>query len=257
MSQKREYAYSGLSSSPLAAKELEPVAQEIAIARGQCVAEAFFHMAALRSLRGDAPAIRVAPVTCPGAWVQDQQASEGNQAAHLLPGQILISGSPVWCLDGVALPSEVAPDRVQRLALSTQMCFARTTVLPAFFNRADSQAEMLASELGGGLKRLFGSTVQSLWSGARVDERRPLAIDRGMLLRALGGWFQTVNGVYQQAAERKRATASQASDSEIRQRRLNEAQVLSVYADSFRVAADPSRFVRNRLGWIDQLYPML
>jgi hypothetical protein len=185
--------------------------------------------------------------------VQDRSAAAGNQAAHLLPGQILVGGRPVWQLAIPPTPARQA--QAQRVSLRTQMCFARTNNLPATFNRADSQAEVMAAAAGRGLKQEFADSVQLMWASSRVDAQRPFAVDRSAVLRGLGDWFTKIGRVYQAAARQKRLAAAGAGPK--RQDRLDEAEVLHVYADSFSVAADPSRFVRSHLGFIDQHYPGL
>jgi hypothetical protein len=252
--ERRAIAYTGTSNPSPSTYDLEPVAEDIAIARGECVAEALFHMAAIRSLQSDTNTQAHANITCAGAMLQDRLATDGKQAAHLVPGQIKVHGQPVWALAVTQEGSGLDPARVQRVSLRTQMCFARTSVLPAHFNRADSQAEQMASEAGGGLKHSFGETVRSMWSTARVDPAHPLLVDRAAVLRALGGWFTTVNRVYTAAAQLKQASAARASNADAKQRRQDEAQVLTVYANSFKVAADPSRFVNRHLGWLDGMY---
>jgi hypothetical protein len=253
----RTVAYTGISNPSPTITDLAPAAEDIAIARGECVAEALFHMAAIRSLQRLPKRQEAATVACPGAMLQDRMATEGKQAAHLLPGQITVDGQPVWALAAVPENGGFDHGEAERVSLRTQMCFARTNVLPALFNRADSQAERMAADTSGGLKHLFAQTVRAMWSSARVDQERPLVIDRAAVLKSLGAWFVTVNHVYTTAAQLKQLSAARASDASTRQRRQDEAQVLSVYANSFKVAANPSNFVRSHLGWIDSVYRFL
>jgi hypothetical protein len=245
---EREVAYRGTANPSPGTVDLVPAAEDIAIARAECVAEVLFHIAAIRTLK-EAPA----QVACPGASVQDRMASEGKQAAHLLPGRINIDGQAVWAL---ALPADGDPNESERnrLSLRTQMCFAKTNVLPALFNRADSQAEKMAAQAGGGLKSLFGQTVHVLWHCARVNPELPFVIDRPAVMKALGGWCVAVNQVYANAARRKQLSAASAPDAKTREQRQDEARVLSAYAGSLKIAAEPGRFVRSHLGWIDQIY---
>jgi hypothetical protein len=250
----RDILHGGASSTTRSQHSLRTVAEDIAIERGECVAEAFFHMAAVRSLH---PALRAPVVTCRGAAVQDQKATDGAQAAHLLPGQILIGAQPIWALAEAAPGSGLGADEVGRLSPRLQMCFAKTNSVPAHFNRADSQAEKMAAAAGGGLKNLFADAVRALWENARVDAARPLVIDRGNVIRALGVWFSAVNGVYRAAEQQKRAAVAREREAAAQQRRSDEADVLAAYADSFRVAAEPTRFVRSHLSWIDQVYRWL
>jgi hypothetical protein len=250
----RDILYRGSSGTTRNATELRPGAEDIAIERGECVAEAFFHMAAVRSLH---PVRKGAIVTCRAAQKQHQSASFGDQAAHLLPGQILVDARPIWDFVTLQPGSAVTPNDVGRLGPSLQMCFARTNSVPAHFNRADSQAEWMAASAGRGLKDLFADSVNLMWVNARVDPARPLVVDRANVIRAMGHWFAAVNGIYQSAERLKRTAAASERDPAARQRRTDEADVLAAYADSFRVAAEPTRFVRTHLGWIDQVYRWL
>jgi hypothetical protein len=250
----RDILHGNASSTARSQHSLRTVAEDIAIERGECVAEAFFHMAAVRSLY---PGLRAPIVTCRGASVQDQQATDGAQAAHLLPGQILIGAQPIWALAEAAPQTGLGASELGRLSPRLQMCFAKTNSVPAHFNRADSRAERMAAAAGGGLKRLFADAVRSLWENARTDVARPLVVDRDNAIRAMGLWFSSVNGVYRAAEQQKRAAAAREREPAARERRNDEADVLAAYADSFRVAAEPTRFVRSHLGWIDQVYRWL
>ena len=240
-------------------QNLTALAEDVAIQRGAMVAEVLFHIAAIRSLHpqrgGDI-------VQCVAAWVQDMGASSGQQAAHLLPGQILIATVPVWQLAQVpaGAPADSATPLqadVLRLAQQTQVCFAKTNVLPALFNRADSQAENSAQDRGfAGLKELFRLAVQNLWSNVRVDAASPLAIDRAAVLASLKIWFRQINEVYDMASARKQEAARVAHDSNTKAAREDEARVLAVYADSFKVA-NPARFVEAHVRDISQRYAVL
>jgi hypothetical protein len=211
-------------------QNLVPVAQDVAIARGQLVAQVLFEIAAIRSLQLTAAHPECAIVTCVAAHVQTSSAQHQQQAAHLLPGQIMIGAEPVWML--AKHPDAALSAEVSRLAHQTRMCFAWTNVLPALFNIADSEAEG-TGRVGAAqtLKPLFASIVQTLWKTARVDPAQPLTIDRAATLTALRRWFEQVTRVYLDAASRKAARGRQ-----------DEARVLTTYADSFKVA-NVGRFV--------------
>lgn len=223
---------------------LECVAEDVAIHRGQVVAETMFHLAAIRSLQ-TAPELGArAVVTCEKASVQVSTAQEGQQAAHLVPGQILVGGRYVWDLATHRDPK--IQGEVTRLKQQTQLCFAWVNVLPAAFNKADSEAEGRGGESASErLKPLFGAVVQDFWRTAIVDPKRPLTIDRKAALAALGAWFTQVTLVYQDAAARKAVRG-----------RAEEARVLLTYARSFRVT-NPGRFVAARSGQILERYPAL
>jgi hypothetical protein len=235
---------------------LDPIAtaQEVAIARGQLVAEAFFHIAAIRSLPNAPP--KDADVACVKAELQDTTAQYDQQAAHLLPGSIVVHLRPVWEWADPAAPGvapAVARD-VLRLEQQMMWCFAKTTVLPAIFNRADSQAEGRASSTDT-LKPLFGQTVRQLWSGARATA--PLTVDYDAVVAALRTWFGHVNVVYQHAATRKDEAARRASGDPARQReRAQEALVLRTYANSFAVA-NVGRFVETHARAMRERYALV
>jgi hypothetical protein len=225
-------------------ENLVPIAQDIAILRGRAVAETMFHIAAIRSLQPVSAGSAAAHVTCQAAHVQSCSATEGQQAAHLLPGQILIGGHPVWAL--AATTTRELHGDVDRLKQQTMLCFALTNVLPALFNRADSEAEGTgATAAVQTLKPLFGEVVGSLWRGAHVHPARPLVIDRAAVDTALQRWFREVSAVYRDAAGRKAA-----------RQRLDEARVLTTYADSFQVA-NVMRFVTQHLPQVYQRYSFI
>lgn len=222
---------------------LVQVAQEVAIDRGRCVASTLFHMSAVRTLQ--APDASNALVRCQRAAVQSSRAQDGQQAAHLLPGQIVVNNEPVWQLARSTNPSVTSSDLV-RLEQQTKLCFAATNVLPAFFNRADTEAEG-TGEIAAAqtLKPLFGTLTQQLWREARVDPARPLVIDREVTIETLRAWFRNISNVYADAAHRKAGRG-----------RTEEARVLETYSDSFRVA-NPSRFVIAELPALYQRYRFL
>ena len=248
----RDVLYKGASSTTRSQHALRTTAEDIAIERGECMAEAFFQMAAVSSLH---PRLRTPVLTCRGAAVQDQSATDGAQAAHLLPGQIVLGGQPIWVFAVAPPGSALGGNELGRLSPRLQMCFAKTSSVPAHFNRADSQAERMAA--GGGLKGLFADSVRWMWENMRVDAAQPLVIDRASVIGAMGRWFAAVNGVYRTAEHLKRAAAARERDPAVQGRRVDEADVLAAYADSFQVAAEPTRFVRSHLSWIDQVYRWL
>lgn len=249
----RTYWFHGKTSTPMSAQDIRTAAEDIAIERGVCTAEAFFHIGAVRSLH---PGLIGSTLTCRGgAHVQDQRATTGAQAAHLLPGQILLSGQPIWAFAVAPPGSSTDADNLGRLSTRLQMCFAKTNYLPEHFNKADSQAEKMAG--GGGLKGIFAGAVRRMWDTMRVDAAHPLVIDRDNVIRAMGLWFSALNGVYRAAESRKRSAAVREHTPAAQQRRTDEADVLAAYAETFQVAANPARFVRSHLSWIDQFYRWL
>ena len=212
---------------------LVPLAQDVALDRARAVSEVMCHLAAIRSLQGPGYGAN-ATVTCVAATVQDTTAQHGQQAAHLLPGMIKVNNVDVWELaDPSSNPG--LQTQIARLHAATHMSFAETNILPAVFNRADSQAEVMAG--GRGLKQLFGEVVQHLWSNARTDSNRPLAIDTEVVFASLNSWFHRVNALYALAAERK-TTAwvnADANQNATAEERAQEGMVLEQYAYSLGI----------------------
>lgn len=225
-------------------QNLVPVAQDVAIHRATVVAEVCFHIAAIRSLQTTPQTGAQARVRCVAAHVQTSSAQFGQQAAHLLPGQIVVNDLPVWKLATARPPASASA--VLQLEQATQMCFAWTNVLPALFNKADSEAEGTGLPAPAQtLKPLFGTVVQDMWHRARVDPAQPLTIDREAVLAALQTWFGQISAVYRDAEGRKRARG-----------RADEALVLATYANSFQVA-NAGRLVQSRLPQVYQRYRFL
>jgi len=237
-------------ATPQPDARLVPIAQDVAIDRATIVCEVMFHIAAIRSLQQPGAHGANALVECVKAHLQDRTAQDGHQAAHLLPGQIKVDHRPVWEL---AAATTVSSGDLVRLEARTQSCFALTWVLPAVFNRADSQAERMAGN--DGLKKLFGDAVQLLWRTARSDAAHPLAVDRHAVLTALQEWFRGVNDCYERAADRKLlayhdAVSSRGGTADNRHR---EMRILATYADSFRVE-NVARFITAHARHLDTMY---
>lgn len=236
-------------------EKLVPIAQDVAIARAATVCETMFHLAAIRSLQRSSDRGANALVECVGAHLQDRTAEGDHQAAHLLPGQIRVANRPIWELAATATTGVSASELVA-LEARTESCFAETWVLPAVFNRADSQAERMAGN--DGLKKLFGAAVQQMWRTARVDEAQPLVIDRLAAVAALQEWFRALNDCYERASERKRLAyvaalprgTARADD------RDRERRILAAYADSLLIASVP-RFISAHVQHLDAVYRFL
>lgn len=252
-------------------------AQEVAVARGAAVIEALFHVAAVRSLPNKVSNNGAgANVTCTKAELNDTNASNtavgsdgvddvAQEAAHLVPGQICVNDEAVWqVLSHVDLPPDSTID-LHRLEVNTRMCFARTTILPAIFNRADSQGEGTSFKKRR-LKWLFGEVAKKVWKDSEVDAKQPLLVDQRVLVPALQHYFQTCTGIYHQAAIAKGAAATRLSHApggetadakKIRlakqSEREDEKRILEVYADSYRVA-NPMRIVDSKLPWLRQRF---
>ena len=237
-------------------RSIETIAQDIAIHRSVAVAESLCHMAAIRSLQTDNRAA-TALIQCRAAKVQDRTATEGHQAAHFLPGQIAVDGVNVWNLAKTSRETEALRSKIQRLQIETMAVFARTAVLPAIFNRADSQAERISQDSGvQGLKEVFRECVSKLWTNSRVNKQCPLAIDTDAILLALGHWFEKVNAVYLAASERKLDKSRSAKKDETAEKRLSESRVLAEYCRSFDVK-NPRRFLYAHAGIVYEKYSHL
>jgi hypothetical protein len=234
---------------------LVPLAQDVAIDRATTVCEVMFHIAAIRSLQQTGDRGANALVECVKAHLQDRTAQDGHQAAHLLPGQIKVANRPVWELASVPGVNVTAGDLV-RLEARAQSCFALTWVLPAVFNRADSQAERMAGN--DGLKKLFGDAVHLMWRTARTDPAQPLVIDRHAVITALQGWFSAVNSCYDRAADRKLLAYQTAvvNSGGTADNRHREMRILATYADSLLVA-NPARFISAHAPYLDSMYRFL
>lgn len=97
---------------------------------------------------------RMPVFTIVGAKVQDATAGSGEQAAHLLPGQILIDDTLPWELVVV-----------ERLNAALWTRFMVTAAVPIPFNTADSAVEK------AGLKEAFRKGCERAWLRAIVGDR--------------------------------------------------------------------------------------
>lgn len=258
---RRNLAYSGRSL-----QRDNPDPEDIAIERGALVAEAIFHMAAVRSLypEGRLPQGRI---SCVAAEKQLTNATSGNQAAHLLPGHIHVGVLPIehlavlprWCVEC----DRQTRNTIAQISPNLRACFGQTNSIPACFNAADSRAEQMPPGAGPGLKELFAESVQAMWTHARVLRERLGVIDYRNVINALSIWFGQVNDVYRRAEQLKRAAARAASDPSVHRRRTGEANVLAGYVRGLQVASNripasgslvgtPARFVCTELGCNEQ-----
>lgn len=105
--------------------------------------------------------------TIAGATVQDAAAAPGEQAAHILAGQLLLDGKKPWEL--------VAGERLKLAWLER---FMITSSVPIPFNTADSAAEK------AGLKQAFRAACESVWSHVRAGERDLTATYEAFLVDA-------------------------------------------------------------------------
>ena len=143
------------------------------------------------ALRGPAVA-RQFSIT--GAKIQDATAGSGEEAAHVLVGQLLIDGKPPWTfITGDA-------EKVAWLAR-----FMVTSAVPAPFNVADSAAER------AGLKEAFRQACESAWRQASSKGPRNLTSVYALFLESADQAFQRAEQGKQNkrdAAATKNASAS-------------------------------------------------
>lgn len=138
------------------------LAEDHVIGRNRRVAELLCY---LSLLRGHLPALGTAQVRCEAAWYQDYNSLEGNEAAHYLPGQIILTlrGEKT----GYDL-SHFVKDEGTKNALGA--LFSRVQDLPVAFNKADSYVEKYTRP---GLKELLAQASRKVLadqgqSGKRV-----------------------------------------------------------------------------------------
>ncbi len=118
------------------------------LARNERVAETLCFMALIRDpLRRQRPLAAAPMVSCIAAVRQFFRAEDGEQAAHLLPGQITIDGAFPWLF--------LAGPAVRRL----ENLFAYVEPLGADYNKADSAAE------SNGLTTAFAAACLQVLTG--------------------------------------------------------------------------------------------
>ncbi len=126
-----------------------------------------------------------------GAQLQDFNSEAGYQAAHYLPGQIIL-----WVAGhGKLMPWELVQDRATRDRIGA--LFSRVQNLPANFNKADSYAEKYASPP---LKDLFADSCRNVLGG-----RPPVAgaIHVAAVRKAYDRWIERSVLSYRSAINRK------------------------------------------------------
>jgi hypothetical protein len=250
MTREKQY---GTSKLEMSAADLVPRAQDIAIDRGRTIVESTCYMAAIRGIQPESShSGSQGVVTCCRATVQNVNASGGQQAAHLLPGQISVNGTNVWELADNRFAPSIAASELLRLQLQTKLTFARTNVLPAEFNRADTEAEGTGSSTDFRLKHEFGRAIGGLWKNARSGPSGIVTLDRDAVVESLRHWFAAANVAYEMAAQRKAERAATASGL-ARARREAELRVLETYANSFDVK-NVSRFLHSNVATVFMKY---
>jgi hypothetical protein len=146
-------------------------------------------------------------ISLKGAEVQDATAHGGEQAAHVLPGQILIDGKPPWTLAG--------GDAMKVAWLAR---FMVTSAVPVSFNTADSAAE------AAGLKEAFRQACERAWSNA-VAGGRDLTPNYETFLADAGRAFQSA----EHGKRAKEAAASSKGATRASEDRLLESVILRAY----------------------------
>jgi hypothetical protein len=130
-----------------------------------------------------------------GAAIQDATAGSGEEAAHVLVGQLLIDGKPPWTL---------VRDEAEKAAWLAR--FMVTSAVPVPFNVADSAAER------AGLKEAFRQACESAWRSAAASRGvRNLTAVYALFLEAADQAFQRAESGKQgkrAAAATKNASAS-------------------------------------------------
>lgn len=222
-------------------KNIALVAQDIAAERGAMVATTLLFCGVIRLLPGGR-AQASDRIRCGAAQVQKVKATRGNQAAHLLPGQIFVNNHCIWTLANVSdspkprgTNDRAFEVKVQKLHFAIKQCFGETRTLPACFNRADSAAEGTGVGNASGLKTLFGECVEKLWETSRSNDSCELAVDRVALKKALEHWFRNANQIYQSASARKLDKAIDTDGGEKEEDRINEGLILETYASSYQI----------------------
>lgn len=252
--------WNGTSQLDVSGASLTSLAEDFAIRRGQEVSEAICHIATLRSaIQPSSGFGKGASIRCTAAQVQDSRATRGvhgpQQAAHLLPGTISVNGTNIWDLPTRAFAPDLSANQLQIQLVRIKQSFAKTQVLPADVNRADTEAEGKSDGGEDRLKPIFAECIKRLWSNSKYVTGSQLAVDRSAMLMALSYWFSMANDAYAQAANRKRIRAESATG-ERRNRRMNEFKVLETYANSFKVVNIAS-FMNRYCGSVYFRYPFI
>lgn len=163
------------------------LAQDHVIGRNRRVAELLCY---LSLLRGHVPALGTAKVSCRAAWYQDYNATAGNQAAHYMPGQIVLSVPGAVNKD----PSHFATSPDTQRAIGA--LFSAVQDLPANFNKADTYVEQFTRP---GLKKILADTC---WQVLAKSPQVPSKV--GAAVRdAFDFWIRSSLQAYTAAVNRK------------------------------------------------------
>ena len=167
-----------------------------------CRAISWIGRLALQTSKGRTPVFAIV-----AAEVQDASAGSGEQAAHVLPGQILIDGKAPWSWAGGT-----------RLKVAWLAQFMVTSPVHVSFNTADSAAE------SAGLKEAFRHACERAWVGAAGGQRD--------LTPTFEGFLQDADRAFQKAEDakrRRRATTATAGNGRASDDRFAESLVLHMY----------------------------
>jgi hypothetical protein len=161
-----------------------------------------------------------------GAAVQDATAGSGEQAAHVLPGQILIDGNPPWAL---------AYGDATKVAWLAR--FMVTSAVPVSFNTADSAAEK------AGLKEAFRIACERAWVGVLAGQR-DLSSTYEQFLEEADRAFQRA----EHAKQGRQASASLKGAARASDERYVESLILRMYRTHGVTAKDATRKFPLKLG---------
>lgn len=161
-----------------------------------------------------------------GAAIQDATAGSGEQAAHVLPGQILIDGNPPWAL---------ASGEATKVAWLAR--FMVTSAVPVSFNTADSAAEK------AGLKDGFRQACERAWS-AVLGGQRDLSPTFALFLKDADRAFQNA----EHAKRNRQASASSKGDTRTSDERYVESLILRMYRAHGVTAKDAARMFPLKFG---------
>lgn len=234
---------------------LEAVAQDIAIARAEAVSKAMMLFASARIWLGRSwteSSIAAGPARLQKTSALSVDAALGSglanaaltaesfrqEAAHLLPGNLLINGHNSWDL----IERDVKLPDAFRLSGELMEAFADTSSLPACFNKADSEAENGKP----GLKVEFATAIRTM--GHLLGEKASSVSHlHGAIQAGLKVWFESSHAIYRDAAARKLGRSKMATKEEKRSARYLESRVLAEYSRSLLVQ-NPTRLIEASSG---------
>jgi hypothetical protein len=146
-------------------------------------------------------------LTLKRAEIQDGTAGAGEQAAHVLPGQVLIDGKRPWALA-----------RGDKAIAAWVGQFEVTAAVPTPFNTADSAAER------AGLKAAFRRACERAWARASDGERDLTPTFDEFLVNATRAFASA-----ELRKEEKRAAAARKGEAYTSDERLVERVILRLY----------------------------